>query len=131
MNSSLELVRQWHEAFEVKNAEVPNIKDPALNDLRLKLLFEELNELAEALSKKDLVEVLDALTDLQFVLDGAYLAFGLSKVKDAAFKEVWNSNMSKLDRDGCPIRREDGKILKGPNFVEPDLKGVLKKGGLL
>ena len=101
--------------------------DPKTNDLRINLLAEELDELREALVAGDIVEVLDALTDLQYVLDGAYLSFGLHDVKDAAFAEVQRSNMSKLGEDGKPIRREsDGKILKGPNFFEPDLSQFIK-----
>ena len=97
------------------------------NKLRLNLLQEEVDELKEALANGDTVEALDALTDIQYVLDGAYLSLGLHKLKDAAFSEVQRSNMSKLGEDGKPIRREeDGKILKGPNYFAPDLKAVLK-----
>ena len=82
----------------------------------------ELDELKEALDAGDTVEVLDALTDLQYVLDGAYLSFGLQHVKQAAFDEVHRSNMSKLGADGKPIRRpEDGKVLKGPDYFKPDM----------
>jgi len=85
-------------------------------------LAEELDELKEALAAGDMVETLDALIDLQYVLDGAFLSFGLHGVKTAAFNEVHRSNMSKLGEDGKPIRREgDGKVMKGPNYFKPDM----------
>lgn len=100
-------------------------KNTSRSQLRMKLIFEEFKELCEAIEKGDYVAILDALTDLQVVLDGTYLEFGLGEVKDAAFVEVHRSNMSKLDTDGKPIYREDGKILKGPNFSEPDLQTII------
>jgi hypothetical protein len=90
------------------------------------LLEEELRELGEALEERDPVAVLDALTDLQYVLDGAYLALGFHAYKGDALLEVHRSNMSKLGENGRPIYREDGKILKGPNYSPPDLAAVLK-----
>lgn len=120
--STLDQVREFHETYGLPVKNTPDISDPKTNDLRINLLAEELDELKEALVDGDVVGVLDALTDLQYVLDGAYLSFGLHNVKEAAFAEVQRSNMSKLGEDGKPIRREsDGKILKGPNFFEPDL----------
>ena len=125
--TTLEQVREFHETYGLPVKASPDISDPKTNDLRVNLLAEELEELKEALAAGDVVEVLDALTDLQYVLDGAYLSFGLHDVKDAAFAEVQRSNMSKLGEDGKPIRREsDGKILKGPNFFEPDLSQFIK-----
>ena len=125
--STLDQVREFHETYGLPVKSSPDITDAKTNDLRINLLAEELDELKEALAAGDIVEVLDALTDLQYVLDGAYLSFGLHDVKDAAFYEVQRSNMSKLGEDGKPIRREsDGKILKGPNFFEPDLSQFIK-----
>jgi len=120
MKSTLNQVREWHERFHA-----PVLHEPALpagrRELRLSLLEEEIKELREAVEAGDMVEVLDALCDIQYVLDGAFLEFGLHPVKDAAFAEVQASNMSKLGEDGRPILREDGKILKGPNFRPPNL----------
>ena len=94
--------------------------------MRIELLREELAELKEALDSGDTVGVLDALTDLQYVLDGADRSLGYHQLKDAAFAEVQRSNMSKLGPDGKPvIRPEDGKILKGPNYSPPDLAAVI------
>jgi predicted HAD superfamily Cof-like phosphohydrolase len=97
------------------------------------LIAEELEELQEALKNNDIVETLDALIDLQYVLDGAFLSFGLHDVKEIAFAEVHRSNMSKLGEDGKPIRREsDGKVMKGPNYFVPDMSQFIKseEGGI-
>lgn len=126
--NTLEMVQEFHETYGLPVLDAPNISDDKTNALRINLLAEELDELREALAAGDVVEVLDALTDLQYVLDGAYLSFGLHNVKQAAFDEVHRSNMSKLGADGKPIRRpEDGKVLKGPNFFEPDLAQFVTK----
>lgn len=123
--STLECVEEFHEAYGLPILDRPDISDEQTIRLRLNLLQEELDELQDALAAGDVVEALDALVDLQYVLEGAYLSFGLHGVKDAAFAEVHRSNMSKLGEDGKPIRRaEDGKILKGPNYTPPDLKAV-------
>ncbi len=94
---------------------------------RLQLLQEELTELAEAMGGADIVGCLDGLTDIQYVLDGVYLALGLHTLKMPAFKEVQRSNMSKLGEDGQPIINEAGRVVKGPNYSPPDLESVLKE----
>ena len=91
-----------------------------INALRVSLIKEELDELIEAMNKKDLVEVADALTDILYVTYGAGHAFGINL--DDCFEEVQNSNMSKLDKDGKPIYNDKGKVMKGPNYFKPDLK---------
>ena len=91
--------------------------------LRIELIAEELNELFDACEKRDIVEVADALTDILYVTYGAGHAFGIDL--DKCFTEVQRSNMSKLGEDGKPIYRDDGKVLKGPNYSEPDLKKFL------
>jgi predicted HAD superfamily Cof-like phosphohydrolase len=123
--NSLDLVREFHDAFGVVSHDTPNVFDRDANALRLRLLAEELDELAAALAKCDAVAALDALTDLQYVLDGAYLALGFHAVKDRAFAEVHRSNMTKLGADGRPVLRPDGKITKGPNYSPPDLQAVI------
>ena len=102
---------------EVKDK--PSLSDEKINQLRLNLIKEELNELKEAMDNKDLVEVADALTDILYVTYGAGHAFGINL--DACFNEVQNSNMSKLGKDGKPIYNESGKVMKGPNYFKPDL----------
>lgn len=125
--STLEQVQEFHETYGLPVKDSPDLSDPQTNELRINLLAEELDELKEAIENNDHVEVLDALIDLQYVLDGAFLSFGLADVKEAAFNEVHRSNMSKLGEDGKPIRREgDGKVLKGPNYFKPDMTQFIK-----
>ena len=100
----------------------PGFSSDKINDLRISLIEEELNEFKDAVLKKDLKEAADALTDILYVTYGAGHAFGLDL--DACFEEVHESNMSKIGPEG-PIYREDGKVLKSENFFAPDLKSVL------
>ena len=103
---------------EVKEkAEFPSDK---ITSLRFELIKEELEEFKFAIEKKDIKEVADALTDILYVTYGAGHAFGINL--DECFKEVQNSNMSKLGEDGKPIYNEKGKVMKGPNYFKPDLK---------
>ena len=97
----------------------PSFSTDKINKLRLDLIKEELSELTEAMNKKDLLEVADALTDILYVTYGAGHAFGINL--DKCFEEVQNSNMSKLDENGKPIYNEHGKVMKGPNYFKPDL----------
>ena len=125
--STLDRVKIFHETYGLPVKDTPDISDEKTNVLRVNLLQEEVNELKEALEAGDIVEVLDALTDIQYVLDGAYLSFGLSDLKEPAFAEVQRSNMSKLGADSKPIRREsDGKVMKGPNYSAPDIAQFLE-----
>ena len=94
-----------------------------INDLRINLIEEELNEFKDAMSKKDLKEVADALTDILYVTYGAGHAFGINL--DDCFEEVQKSNMSKLGNDGKPIYNEHGKVMKGPNYFKPNLNKFL------
>ena len=100
-----------------------SLSSDKINNLRINLIEEELNEFKEAISKKDLKEVADALTDILYVTYGAGHAFGINL--DDCFEEVQKSNMSKLGNDGKPIYNEHGKVMKGPNYFEPDLKKFL------
>ena len=106
---------------EVKNK--PSFSTDKINKLRLDLIKEELSELTEAMKKKDLLEVADALTDILYVTYGAGHAFGIDL--DKCFDEVQNSNMSKLDENGKPIYNDSGKVMKGPNYFKPDLSKFL------
>jgi predicted HAD superfamily Cof-like phosphohydrolase len=102
---------------EVKNK--PSFSTDKINKLRIDLIKEELDELKEAMSNNDLLEVADALTDILYVTYGAGHAFGIDL--DKCFDEVQNSNMSKLGENGEPIYNESGKVMKGPNYFKPDL----------
>ena len=90
-----------------------------INSLRISLINEELEELKKAISENNIVEVADALTDILYVAYGAGHAFGINL--DKCFKEVQDSNMSKLGEDGKPIYNEHGKLMKGPKYFKPDL----------
>tara|TARA_Y100000591_G_scaffold46238_1_gene34696 strand:- start:6 stop:377 length:372 start_codon:yes stop_codon:yes gene_type:complete len=117
--SNFESVKKFMETFgqEVKEkAEFPNEK---IASLRYELIREELSELKDAMDKKDIKEVADALTDILYVTYGAGHAFGINL--DKCFKEVQNSNMSKLGEDGKPIYNDKGKVMKGPNYFKPNL----------
>ena len=117
--SNFEHVKKFMKTFgqEVKEkAEFPSNK---IISLRYDLIKEELDELRDAIDKKDIKEVADALTDILYVTYGAGHAFGINL--DKCFEEVQNSNMSKLGVDGKPIYNEKGKVMKGPNYFKPDL----------
>jgi len=107
---------------EVKNQ--PSFSSEKINNLRYDLIKEELAELKDAMGKKDLLEVADALTDILYVTYGAGHAFGIDL--DKCFEEVQNSNMSKLDENGKPIYNESGKVMKGPNYFKPDLSKFVR-----
>lgn len=122
--SNFKDVAMFMETFGQTVKTEPEMVSAELCKLRIDLIEEELDELKEAIKNNDLVEIADALTDILYVTYGAGHAFGLDL--DACFKEVQASNMSKLGEDGKPIYRDDGKILKGPNYFTPDLKKVLQ-----
>jgi len=116
-------VKKFMETYGQEVKHRPEFPDADTCNLRLELIAEELNELYDAISDKDIIAVADALTDILYVTYGAGHAFGVDL--DACFDEVQRSNMSKLGEDGKPIYRDDGKVLKGPNYSEPDLERVL------
>ena len=97
----------------------PSLSSEKINNLRINLISEELEELKDAIKNNDLKETIDALTDILYVTYGAGHAFGVDL--DKCFEEVQNSNMSKLGDDGKPIYNESGKVMKGPNYFKPDL----------
>jgi predicted HAD superfamily Cof-like phosphohydrolase len=121
--TNFEKVKLFMETFGQEVKSKPEMPDGDTIRLRIDLIREELNEFVEGIHNDDIVEIADALTDILYVTYGAGHAFGINL--DKCFEEVQASNMSKLGEDGEPIYREDGKILKGPNFFEPDLGVVL------
>ena len=98
----------------------PQFPEEKVMSLRYDLIKEELDELKKAMEEKDLKEIADALTDILYVTYGAGCAYGVDL--DKCFKEVQRANMSKLGKDGKPIFNEKGKVMKGPNYSEPNLK---------
>lgn len=126
MNDHLKNVKSFHEVFEVNIEDNPKIPDGDRVILRADLLQEELSEFIEACEKRDLVKVADALVDLEYILCGTVLEFGLADIFDKLFKEVHRSNMTKLTEDGKVLRRKDGKVLKSELFEEPNLEDIIK-----
>jgi predicted HAD superfamily Cof-like phosphohydrolase len=119
------LVREFHEKFGLGYGGKPVLGYPEEQALRMDLLFEELSELTTALLQRDIVETADALADLVYYAIGMAVLWGIPF--DEVFREVHASNMSKLDEDGQPIYRADGKVLKGPNYREPDILSIIAR----
>jgi|TARA_B110000977_G_scaffold142663_1_gene181089 predicted HAD superfamily Cof-like phosphohydrolase len=117
--SNFEKVGDFMEAFGQEVLYVPTLPDFNLGALRLDLIEEEVQELRDGLGKSSLLEVADALTDILYVVYGAGHSFGIDL--DDCFNEVHRSNMTKLGEDGRPMYRDDGKVMKGPNYEEPFL----------
>lgn len=120
-------VAAFHEAFRIGNHEQPtkNLKPEEIS-LRYKLMREENEEYLEAAQKGDLVEIADALGDMLYILCGTILKHGLQDKIGEVFEEIQRSNMSKLDKDGKPIYREDGKVLKSELYFRPDIRTILE-----
>lgn len=122
---TLEMVREFHEVFKLPIYQYPYIEDTQQNELRIRLLREEVAELETALKENNPVEVIDALSDIQYILDGTYLALGFHEIKIKGVRVAHESNMKKLDENGQPIIRADGKILKPDGWVPPDFKKLI------
>jgi predicted HAD superfamily Cof-like phosphohydrolase len=121
-------VQRFHETFGLSVAGAPVAKlPPAVLELRLKLLQEELDEYRQAAEAGNLVAIADALTDILYVLFGTFVSHGLQDLATELFVEVQRSNMSKLDAAGQPIVRADGKILKSSQFSAPDLATIIAR----
>ena len=117
--SNFQSVKRFMLTFGQEVKEKAEFPENKITSLRYELIQEELLELKEAIDKKDIKEVADALTDILYVTYGAGHAFGINL--DKCFEEVQNSNMIKLGKDGKPIYNEKGKVMKGPNYFEPNL----------
>lgn len=128
MKRRIEAVTEFHEAFGlgIKNTPTADIGEDR-NMLRFNLMKEENEEYLEAAKDNDLVEVADALGDMLYILCGTIIEHGMQDKIVEVFEEIQRSNMSKLGADGKPIYREDGKVLKGPNYFKPNIAGILKK----
>ena len=122
-STNFELAGDFMSSFGQEVLDTPTLPSAHLAKLRLELIREEFEELTVATNAMDIVEIADALTDILYVVYGAGHAFGIDL--DECYHEVHRSNMSKLGADGKPIYREDGKILKGPDYFHPNLKDIL------
>ena len=121
------MVRKFMDTYKLNVFEMPKAGiGKETIQLRYELMKEENEEYLEAAQKGDLVEVADALGDMLYILAGTMLAHGMQDKIEAVFTEIQRSNMSKLGEDGQPIYREDGKVLKGPNYSKPDLKSIIE-----
>jgi len=127
MKNKIKAVQEFHEAFGlgVQQSPVANLSMQKLK-LRFDLMDEENKEYLEAAENNDLVEVADALGDMLYILCGTILEHGMQHKIEEVFNEIQRSNMSKLGADGTPIYREDGKVMKGPNYFKPNIESILK-----
>jgi len=128
MKNKLKAVSVFHNAFGITNRETP-IAFTKVKEIKLRfdLMAEENQEYLEAANNNDLVEVADALGDMLYILCGTMLSHGMQDKMETIFNEIQRSNMSKLGADGKPIYREDGKVMKGPNYFKPNIKEILEK----
>jgi len=126
MKDTLNSVHEFHEIFKIGNAEKPTILDEANYTLRFNLLKEENEEYLEAAKRGDMIEIADALGDQLYILCGTILKHGLQHKIEEVFNEIHRSNMSKLDENGNPIFREDGKVLKSNLYFKPNIKKILE-----
>ena len=128
MKDKIQAVKDFHEAFKIGYRETPKADlGTEKNMLRYKLMREENEEYLDAANDNDLVEVADALGDMLYILCGTIIEHGLQYKIEEVFEEIQRSNMSKLGADGQPIYREDGKVLKGPNYFKPNIEEILNK----
>lgn len=125
VTNSAALVAQFHTAFGVPVLDAPQIPAADRVALRVRLLREEFDEFIAAVESRDFAAVAHELADLQIVLDGTFLEFGLGSLKPHLVNAVHASNMSKLGGDGQPVTRDDGKVMKGPNYQPPDIAALL------
>lgn len=123
MKKQIESVKKFHNTYKLGYSETPiaNLGNNK-NKLRFSLMSEENEEYLEAANNDDIIEVADALGDMLYILCGTIIEHGMQDIIEDVFDEIQRSNMSKLGEDGEPIYREDGKVLKGPNYFKPNFK---------
>ena len=128
MKNKLKAVQEFHEAFGLGVQQKPTSNlDLNKVKLRFNLMAEENEEYLEAAQENDLVEVADALGDMLYILCGTILEHGMQYKIEEVFNEIQRSNMSKLGADGKPIYREDGKVMKGPNYFKPNISEIINE----
>tara|TARA_B100000212_G_scaffold319593_1_gene276853 strand:+ start:305 stop:694 length:390 start_codon:yes stop_codon:yes gene_type:complete len=127
IKKELDSVKLFHKKFNIDYLNEPTANIPEeIKQLRFKLMEEENLEYLKATRENDLVEIADALGDMLYILCGTIISHGLQNKIEEIFQEIQSSNMSKLGKNGKPIYREDGKVLKGPNYFKPDIRKILK-----
>jgi len=128
INKPLSAVEKFHKAYRILINDRPTADiDKELIKLRFNLMKEENEEYFEAARKNDIVEVADALGDMLYILCGTIITHGFQNKIEEVFDEIQRSNMSKLGTNGKPIYRNDGKVMKGPNYFKPNIEAILKK----
>ena len=126
MQEQIAAVTKFHEVYRIPHHSKPTVSiDESLMHLRHRLMAEENDEYLEAALAGNLVEVADALGDMLYILCGTLITHGMQGKIEEVFREIQRSNMSKLGEDGQPIYREDGKVMKGPNYFKPDIASIL------
>jgi len=128
MKKQIESVKKFHNTYKLGYSETPiaNLGN-SKNKLRFSLMSEENEEYLEAADNDDIIEVADALGDMLYILCGTIIEHGMQDIIEDVFDEIQRSNMSKLGEDGKPIYRDDGKVLKGPNYFKPNLKAIIEE----
>lgn len=127
MQKQLNAVKDFHSTFNIGFNENPTADlGEKIHELRYNLMKEENEEYLEAVQNNDLTEIADALGDMLYILCGTIIEHGLQHKIEAVFDEIQRSNMSKLGEDGKPIFREDGKVMKGANYLKPNFTAILK-----
>ena len=128
LSKAINHVRDFHNAFRVPVRHTPSTELPENEiELRFNLMKEENEEYLEAAKNGDIVEIADALGDMLNILCGTINAHGLQEKMASVFEEIQRSNMSKLDDNGQPIYREDGKVMKSSNYFKPDIRSILER----
>lgn len=127
MRIQLSQVKEWCEATDITVPTGPTNISSERTRLRFNLMAEENTEYLEACAADDTVEIADALGDMLYILLGTMLEHGMQDYMVRVFTEIHRSNMSKMGKDGKPILREDGKILKGPNYFRPNITKIIKE----
>jgi predicted HAD superfamily Cof-like phosphohydrolase len=125
MNKHIEQIKEFHSVYKLPMRNKPAIIPEKEFTLRHRLLIEEVRELQDAWEENDIVEVTDAIVDCIYILLGTAVTFGIADKLKECFDEVHRSNMSKLDENGNPLYREDGKVIKSKLFSPPDIKSII------
>ena len=127
MRKQIDSVKEFHTAFKIGHSETPiACLGESKHTLRYNLMKEENEEYLEAVQNNDLTEIADALGDMMYILCGTIIEHGMQHKIEEVFDEIQRSNMSKLGEDGQPIYREDGKVMKGPNYFKPDFSKIFE-----
>ena len=125
MEKQIKQLKEFHTAFGLGWADEPSSPKEETKKLRIKIMREEMDEAVLAMESEPIENIAKELADILYVAYGTIGEYGLGDKMEKIFDEVHKSNMSKLDREGKPVYREDGKVLKGPNYTLPDIKSVL------